>query len=146
MGSRNITKKLSANDVGATGAHQAGILIPKNEDLLSFFPSLEKELKNPRVHIKFIDQSGYEWTFAFIYYNNKGFGGTRNEYRLTRMTNYINSNLLKEGDEIEFAYNTITDVYSVSFTREEKTMSGGNLSEDGVLRIGTSWKVINIGK
>lgn len=40
-----IRKTLSANDVGATGAHQAGILIPKNPKILAFFPSLDKSVK-----------------------------------------------------------------------------------------------------
>src|SRR5687768_13545551 len=95
-----ISKMLSANDVGETGAHQAGILVPRDQSVLSFFPKLEINKKNPRVHIKFIDANGKSWFFAFIYYNNRLFGGTRNEYRLTRMTPYFKENDLRPGDEI----------------------------------------------
>jgi len=41
-----IKKVLSANDSGETGGHQAGILIPKNQDILSFFPVLGNSEKN----------------------------------------------------------------------------------------------------
>src|SRR5690606_27605583 len=97
---RIISKVLSSNDVGLTGAHQAGILVPKKDEILAFFPSLNKMQRNPRVVLSFKDGSGNVWEFAFIYYNNRLFGGTRNEYRLTRMTKYIISNDLKPGDEI----------------------------------------------
>ncbi|MBM0142490.1 EcoRII N-terminal effector-binding domain-containing protein [Pseudomonas cannabina] len=41
--SKSFIKVLSPNDVGATGAHQGGILIPKSEaDLLSILPRLGK--------------------------------------------------------------------------------------------------------
>ena len=84
-----ISKKLSANDVGMNGNHQAGILIPKNREILSFFPYLGENEKNPRVNLKFTDPYGKDWIFSFIYYNNKFFGGTRNEFRLTRMTTFL---------------------------------------------------------
>ena len=44
-----ISKKLSANDIGINGAHQAGILVPKAKDILSFFPDLNAAIKNPRM-------------------------------------------------------------------------------------------------
>ena len=40
-----ISKVLSANDTGETGGHQAGILIPKSEIILSFFPKLSSAKK-----------------------------------------------------------------------------------------------------
>ena len=42
---KSITKVLSANDTGETGGHQAGILVPKEERLLSFFPALKRSIK-----------------------------------------------------------------------------------------------------
>ena len=89
-----IEKMLSRNDTGETGGHQAGILIPKKPEILSFFPSLNSEEKNPRLLITFHDHMGEQWSFYFIYYNNKFFGGTRNEYRLTGMTKYLNHQIL----------------------------------------------------
>jgi hypothetical protein len=97
---RSIVKILSPNDVGLTRAHQAGILVPKQDDILSFFPKLDKTQKNPRYILTFYDDLEARWEFSFIYYNNKLFGGTRNEYRLTRMTKFIKSNNLKVGDEL----------------------------------------------
>ncbi len=88
--SRKISKKLSANDVGTTGAHQAGILVPKEKAILSFFPSLDPSVKNPRMTLVVRElKDGTRWEFNFIYYNNRLFGGTRNEYRLTCMTQYL---------------------------------------------------------
>lgn len=89
MAEQTIAKVLSANDTGETGGHQAGILVPREERLLSFFPRLDPSQYNPRCHLNFVDDAGTFWEFAFIYYNNKFFDGTRNEYRLTRMTKYI---------------------------------------------------------
>ncbi len=65
-----LSKVLSKNDTGETGSHQAGILIPKQEDILCFFPPLTVEEKNPRHKLKFSD--GYDkcWKLIFIYYNN----------------------------------------------------------------------------
>lgn len=92
-----ICKELSSNDIGETGSHQSGILIPKNSEILDFFPSLDKNETNPRESLFFKDvRTGISWEFNFIYYNNK----TRNEYRLTKMTRYINSKSVSAGDFI----------------------------------------------
>lgn len=58
---RSISKKLSANDIGANGSHQAGILVPKDREILSFFPDLGCFEKNPRAVIEFADASGKTW-------------------------------------------------------------------------------------
>lgn len=47
-----ISKKLSANDIGINGTHQAGILVPKAKDILSFFPDLNAAIKNPRMTLR----------------------------------------------------------------------------------------------
>jgi len=95
-----IAKELSVNDTGETGTHQDGILVPKKPWILSFFPRLDGTQKNPRHHLIFIDDDGRRWEFAFIYYNNRAFGGTRNEYRLTRTTPYIRGAGLRRGDQL----------------------------------------------
>lgn len=95
-----VEKELSGNDTGETGGHQAGMLIPKGGDVLKFFPELPSGIKNPRVVLDFVDETGRIWAFNFIYYNGKFFGGTRNEYRLTGMTQYIRAFNLKTGDTI----------------------------------------------
>ena len=141
MSEQTITKVLSANDSGETGAHQAGILVPRDERILSFFPSLDASRPNPRVHLRFTDPSGQTWDFAFIYYNNRFFGGTRNEYRLTRMTKFIRESGLVTGDEVVMNRNTNGN-YSISYRRaNEPTISR---SEAGrvLLKLGSGWRVI----
>lgn len=135
---RRIAKILSANDTGETGGHQAGILVPKDRAILSFFPPLGSTTKNPRHHIFFKDETGKYWEFAFIYYNNRLFGGTRNEYRLTRMTPFMRQAGLRAGDELILEHHE-NDGYSVRHAR-----AGGTRIKDGVLRLGSDWKVVRI--
>ncbi len=101
-----VRKTLSANDLGLTGSHQAGILVPKDKDVLSFFPSLDKTVKNPRASLTLRELGdGARREFNFIYYNGKLFGGTRNEYRLTCMTAYLRECGARVGDEIVLSRN-----------------------------------------
>lgn len=132
---KSISKILSPNDIGLTGGHQAGILIPKKEAILSFFPRLDSKQKNPRFLITFFDDSNLRWEFSFIYYNNTFFGGTRNEYRLTRMTKFMKSNNLKVGDELILINDK--EISRVSFIKN-------SLQTQGRLKLSTEWKIINI--
>src|SRR5690349_16198338 len=75
MREQTISKVLSANGTGGTGGHQAGLLIPREKRILEFFPKLDGSRLNPRAHLRFEDQSGHFWEFAFIYYNNRFYGG-----------------------------------------------------------------------
>lgn len=136
-----IVKALSANDVGETGGHQAGVLVPKSAEILSFFPTLSAKEKNPRVRLVFRDEDGLtRWEFVFIYYNNKFFGGTRNEYRLTCMTKYLRSRNAKVGDEIVLS-RTPDDRLSVRHIRSAQS----NPTFDGdVLVLSSGWKIISI--
>lgn len=136
---RSISKILSANDTGETGAHQAGILVPKQAEILSFFPPLPDNEQNPRHHLVFYDEDDQRWEFAFIYYNNKFFGGTRNEYRLTRMTPYINLCGLEAGDEITLAHEP-SGRYQIRYRRTKQPGRG----KDGILRLCSSWRVVDI--
>jgi hypothetical protein len=133
-----IEKKLSPNDTGETGGHQAGILIPKKPEILTFFPELNKKEKNPRFLITFYDHMGEQWTFSFIYYNNKFFGGTRNEYRLTGMTKYLNAYNLKSGDTLTLSKDA-DGFYSVKCQKDGLQTTGS-----GPLRLSNSWKVVKI--
>ncbi|SHJ30827.1 Restriction endonuclease EcoRII, N-terminal [Dethiosulfatibacter aminovorans DSM 17477] len=72
-------KFLSANDTGSTGAHQAGIYIPKN----SFSILFDEEGKKGERKENYIDiewQDDFITKSRFVYYGV----GTRNEYRITR--------------------------------------------------------------
>ncbi|MDT0636247.1 EcoRII N-terminal effector-binding domain-containing protein [Spectribacter hydrogenooxidans] len=141
--SDRITKVLSANDTGETGGHQAGLLIPREQRILSFFPPLDARRQNPRAHLLFEDQAGTFWEFAFIYYNNRFFGGTRNEYRLTRMTKYIREARLMAGDEVTIQINS-SQGYSISHRRRNEPVSTRADAGRTMLKLGSGWKVINI--
>ena len=140
MTARSIRKTLSANDAGETGGHQAGILIPRDPRLLSFFPALNGGEYNPRAHIVFDDAAGDRWEFAFIHYNNRRFGGTRNEYRLTRMTRYIRQAGLASGDDIILRRCERGD-YSIS--HRFAGIADSNLVKP-VLQLGGGWRIIDI--
>lgn len=135
-----IEKTLSANDLGVTGSHQAGMLIPKQEDLLSFFPALDASSSNPRVTLHFIDSTNFCWKFNYIYYNNKFRGGTRNEYRLTGMTAYLRSCNLKPGDVMILRRED--DEYTISYRRQDEPV---NVAEGNVVRLvlNDAWKIID---
>ena len=95
-----IEKILSDTDIGIN-THQSGIYVPKNSEILSFFPKLTSKKLNPRARMIFYDIYGEEWIFNFIYYNNKFHGGTRNEFRVTGISKFIRSRALKSNDIIK---------------------------------------------
>lgn len=132
-----ISKVLSANDTGQTGGHQSGILIPKTGDVLTFFPYMGPETKNPRTKLLFVDSAGQEWNFMFIYYNNKFYGGTRNEFRLTGMTAFIRQYNLKAGDKIILS----RDIDGRKMINHEKLKINDS---SNILKLGSSWKVVKI--
>ena len=103
---RSYKKVLTKNDTGETGGHQAGIAVPKkDEELLSFFPSLDPGRFNPDTWITCVDPDGEEWDLRYVYYNGKTFDpprSTRNEYRLTYMTKLFSKLGAKSGDSIVF--------------------------------------------
>lgn len=67
-----ISKILSGNDVGLTGGHQAGMLVPKRSEVLRFFPRLDPAQRNPRCRVEvYSDDLSDRWNFNFIHYNNK---------------------------------------------------------------------------
>jgi hypothetical protein len=138
---KRITKTLSANDTGETGGHQAGILIPKPKGILSFFPELDASVKNPRISLYFFEEDGItKWPFEFIYYNGKFFGGTRNEFRLTWMTQYLRAKNAKVGDRIEMLLDDEGRRH-IHLKRLHEVAE----DDDGVLRLRGGWKVINLG-
>ncbi len=131
-----ITKELSRNDTGETGGHQAGILIPRSELILAFFPPLDPLIKNPRHSLVFVDTSGEKWNFSYIFYNNRFFGGTRNEYRLTCMTPFLRSANLKAGDKLTLHREEST--YGITYERALQYNATTRL------KLGSTWRVIPI--
>jgi hypothetical protein len=135
-----ITKILSANDIGETGGHQAGILVPKDPKILSFFPHLNPGEKNPRVTLAFREMDEItRWNFNFIYYNNRFFGGTRNEYRLTCMTKYLKARNASVGDIVDLS----KDAEGRLFIELNRT-GLPEVTKDDVLVLSGGWKVIKI--
>lgn len=135
-----ISKKLSANDVGVTGGHQAGILVPKEQAILSFFPPLDRVIKNPRMALIVRELAdGTRWEFNFIYYNNKFFGGTRNEYRLTCMTKYLRAVDSRVGDELVFSKD---ENHSIFIECVRTIDNKATINDQGVLVLGGGWKII----
>jgi hypothetical protein len=136
-----VEKVLSANDTGETASHQAGLVIPKKIAALEFFPKLDPSTKNPRCVIDLRDAAGEEWTFNYIYYNNGLFDGTRNEYRLTCMTEFIRRYDLKEGDTVMFKRPT-DRFYGIDYRRKDQPLT---TLPDGrkVLKLSGNWTVLN---
>ncbi|EMU6153881.1 restriction endonuclease [Yersinia enterocolitica] len=79
-------KRLSANDTGATGGHQAGVYIPTEVIEKQFSPILRTDVRNPDILLpaRISSHGNIESVVRAIYYNNRHFDGTRNEKRITR--------------------------------------------------------------
>jgi hypothetical protein len=139
--STEVRKQLSPNDVGETGAHQAGMLVPKNDRVLAFFPNLDGSAKNPRCTLIVRERdSRQRWEFSYIYYNNRRFGGTRNEYRLTRMTPYLRAVNAHAGDEIVLHKDTDGNL-EIGLCR---SAANSRVRYDGdALVLSGGWKVIS---
>lgn len=86
MTTKTFIKTLSANDVGTTGGHMGGILVPRGDgQLLAFLPPLDPGVMNPSAWIDCVTLDGQVLRLRFVYYNNRlhAPNGTRNEYRIT---------------------------------------------------------------
>lgn len=146
MTKKTFSKTLSANDVGKTGGHQAGILIPKLEaELLAFLPPLDPTIKNPDAWIECVDDEGVVYRFRFVYYNNKLHdpGGTRNEYRITHMTRYFHGMGASEGDTFEISRAEDESSYAIRvFHQQEEPVER---EEELVFRIKitTGWRRVH---
>ena len=124
MSRKKYAKLLSANDTGETGGHQAGILVPKSDaELLAFFPPLDADVKNPDSWIWCEDEFGKKWKLRYIYYNNKLHvsTGTRNEYRITWMTEFLRLTSAKAGDSVVFEATDELGEYRISVQKRTRS-------------------------
>lgn len=120
---KSVQKTLSDNDVGATNSHQAGFLIPKEFIKNGLFQELSDETLNPRLRLKLADLSDGTVVYcSYIYYNNRNFGGTRLEYRLTGLTRWMKNHGLRSGDVIQITRTGIHD-YSVEVLKDKRKPS-----------------------
>ena len=140
---QKFRKRLSAIDVGSTGGHQGGILIPKGEKaLLGILPRLDPKIKNPDAWIECVDDVGHLLKFRFVYYNNKlhDAGGTRNEYRITHMTKWFRDIGANEGNDFEISRTDGNERYSICIQTHETEEQE---PEDGFRIRLTSWRRIH---
>jgi len=141
MNGKSYAKLLSANDTGETGGHQAGILVPKSDgELLAFFPELDPSIKNPDAWIWCEDEFGKLWKMRYIYYNNRFHDprGTRNEYRITWMTEYLNLNGAREGDSVIFESKGEPGDYRIRVQKAGRSEA----RKPGVIRL-TGWRRVH---
>ena len=140
---RKFRKRLSANDVGSTGGHQGGILIPKTErELLEMLPHLDSKVKNPDAWLECTDNAGQLLKFRFVYYNNKlhDDGGTRNEYRITHMTGWFRDIGAKENDEFEISQASGSNIYLININ--SKSFVDQDLDEPVRVRL-KAWRRVH---
>ena len=136
-----VSKRLSANDLGLTGTHQAGILIPKSPEIVGFFPGLDEDRRNPSCMVTvFLPELEEFVDLRFIHYNGKKTGmSTRDEYRLTGTTRMLRALGAGEGDDLEFHRNYNGDVHvRVIHTsaNDEENLSGK------VVQLSGGWRLI----
>jgi hypothetical protein len=145
MTRKTFRKLLSANDVGNTGSHMAGILVPKGEgELLAFLPPLDPAVLNPSAWIDCVTEEGLELKFRYIYYNNKFHApnGTRNEYRITHMTKYLRDANADESDVFEISREGGIGPYYIRIIKAESVKQSSDT--DGPVRIKLSgWRRIH---
>ncbi|MEW1810466.1 EcoRII N-terminal effector-binding domain-containing protein [Pseudarthrobacter phenanthrenivorans] len=130
-----VAKTLTPNDLGLTGSHQAGIAIPKEPDILAFFPSLDSKRYNPDVVLSvFAPETDQYWELRYVYYNNKLHDqGTRNEYRLTGTTLMLRELAASAGDSIAFRRTRAGDMEVVILPADlsNKPAAGEKLLKNG---------------
>lgn len=146
MTNRTFSKRLSANDVGSTGGHQGGILVPRTEgELLTFLPHLDPTIKNPDAWIECEDETGTVRKFRFVYYNNKlhDDGGTRNEYRITYMTKYFREVGAREGEELELSKSGTSSTYKIRVVRTVAPLDNQEKSDGVRIKIKSAWRRVH---
>lgn len=136
-----VSKRLSANDVGITGTHQAGILVPKSREILQFFPKLDEDQHNPSCRVTVYLPELEEFVdLRFIHYNGKKTGlSTRDEYRLTGTTRILRALNAGEGDDLEFhrSHNGDVHVRVLHDSASDEENRGGD-----VIQLSGGWRLI----
>jgi len=143
---QTFSKTLSANDVGATGGHQGGILVPKSEgELLAFLPHLDPAVKNPDAWIECVDEGGTLRRLRFVYYNNRlhDTNGTRNEYRITYLTRYFKEMGAREGDTFEISGTGGKHRYTIRIVRPRAELAVREEEQVYRIKITSGWRRVH---
>jgi hypothetical protein len=125
-----LRKDLTPNDLGRTGSHQAGLHVPKA--FAHVFPTLREDELNPSsiLNVEFRD---CKFAWRYIHYNSKVFGsGTRDEYRLTRVTPFLRMSGARVGDTLELRGG---DVWRAVLVHDEQPPTALVLSKAGPWRL-----------
>ena len=82
-------------------------------------------IKNPDAWIRCEDESGEIWEMRYVYYNNKLHvsNGTRNEYRITWMTEFLRLNSAKAGDSVVFEATREQDEFRIMLEKRKRVTS-----------------------
>jgi hypothetical protein len=116
-GQHSFCKFISPNDAGATGAHQAGIYIPKNSIKLIFdTPGIKGQNKERLAELIWPD--GDVVQCCFKYYGTS----TRNEYRITRLGKTFDQDdlvIIVKKSENEYAGFVLFDVVEIELFLNE---------------------------
>jgi hypothetical protein len=147
MMEKTFAKTLSANDVGTTGGHMGGILVPKGDgELLAFLPKLDPGVLNPSAWIDCTTPDGETLRLRFVYYNNRLHAprGTRNEYRITWLTKFLREVGAREGDAFEISGSGDGNRYRIRVVpaKEEKP----EVDDEGPVRIrlsSSAWRRVH---
>lgn len=136
----SIIKKMTRNDLGLTGSHQAGICIPKQVVNRGFFPELNSEVYNPRVIIPMYF-GNIQIDLNYIFYNNRLHGsGTRCEYRLTGIARFLKDQNMSEGEELIFLFDSINKKYVLDVRHKDSEIIE-NFDEDQPIVIHAGWSL-----
>jgi hypothetical protein len=129
----SIVKTLSSTDVGHSRTHQSGILIPKVDTILEFFPSLDLTKRNPSCLVALYSAQMQRFTDArYIFYNTKDLGlGTRSEYRLTRIAGLLRELNAQPGDDLVFTHTSADDIQVTLIEQDVPKMTGRVMLRNG---------------
>lgn len=137
---KKVSKKLTLTDVGKNSSHLSAIRIPASVVGSDVLPELPQNVLNPKVDLLFYDENGKAWKFQYIFYNDKFHGKpvklSHNEYRLSRVRDYIRAYALEEDDEVWFSIdeNGIRRIGYIKKTVPQK-------DDDGIIHIRGGWKI-----
>ncbi len=131
-----LVKTLSSNDVGSTGGHQSGVVIPKKIAKQGFFPELNSSIVNPRQQLDaVVESTGKNLRLNYIYYNGKLHKtSTRNEYRLTGISSFLKDSSAQEGDRL-----VITKVGDLRYKLRVIPANQHYLEEEIVVNLSKDW-------